>query len=721
MKKFLKKNKGEVVIESTIVVTIVVLFLLMMIYMGIMIYQRTLVSVIANQAAANIAQVYSNEVKDPFTGYIDASSLNNSGMITKMKDEAYRDVIEEKAQWFSQYRLRRFKMLNTGDPIVNVEIVAKPSELMKAQVVVTIEDQFVLPLAGFFDSDGEMKIKATGRADCFDLLDYKNTVDVLASPSSPDDGSIDKIDITENYIITFYKDKKSSEVYQTREVMQNTSIAVTQKFNPNKYKGFPATPIDPTGAHFHCWAMPNGEPFTENTTVVSNVDVYPVWRYKIDLDPNNGQVNPASIWVDKYEAVSNLPTPTKKDAIFDGWYTEDGTLFKNGSTVKSDLKLKARWKYNVTFVVDSKEVAKNTVIENNTIGSVFNPLLNPVKNGRTFYRWEDDSGNPINSNTKVTRPIKAHAVWNYVITFKANGGIVQGKDFSVYQVNPNSQFDFSNTAPTPIRLGCQFAGWYSGGTKYSGLMTVNSDLVLTAKWSCKVSFIDKNKTLKSITLEAGSKIGEQFPSLSKDGVHKGYSYTLVWTDYYGSVVTKDTTVSANLNVYVNWSHQHQYFQVSASANDAKWDGCGAKTVVSECGVCGGRTTNRTPGGAHNFSVACDQSGKNHTFPSNIQWSFCSAGGGNKYHCFGTYYHKLCSKCGMEDTTRAKRTFRYIDSKNKITYYTMARANIWCGVRGHDAVVDKGIAKKPCPAGAIDYIKVAKHQINNKVYDYTPTS
>lgn len=560
MRNFIKSKKGEVVIESSIVLTIVVIFLIVLIYMGLMVYQQTLVSVVANQAAANIAQVYSNDLKDPFTGYIDPSSLNNAGMISKMKDDAYQEVIAEKAQWFSHYRLRRFKILNTGDPKVEVSIETKEGELMKSQIVVTVEDQFVMPIAGFFGSEGKLNIKATGRADCFDVLDYKNIVDIVsdAGNSDPDnpDKKADIVDVTENYKVTFRLDRETGEVYTIREVMQNSSFRTTAQYNSDYYKknrGYPTDPVDADAAHFYGWEMANGEAFTEDTVVKSNIDVYAVWKYVVRFDPNGGTVTPTSMEVVKGQKLSSLPTPIKSGAIFDGWYTSDGKKVTTDTVITSDVTLKAQWKYTVTFMNGSTEVAQKTVVEGKAVSTSFPSLPTVTKSGREFYRWEDESGKEVKLDTKVTKNVTAYAKWKYTVTLNASGGKVQGESKKVYHVAPGGTFYFASDTYKPTRSGYTFDGWYVGSTKYNSSITITGDVTATAKWSCTVTFKNGSTTVKTIQVIEGNTIGsvlKELPSASQSG-KKFYRWEINGVQATTSTVIKEaTTVNAKYQYIV---------------------------------------------------------------------------------------------------------------------------------------------------------------------------
>ena len=66
----IKDEKGEVVVEASIILTLTVVFITVLIYLGFYIYHYTHMQVVANQAATNVAQIYSSEYKDPIYGYI---------------------------------------------------------------------------------------------------------------------------------------------------------------------------------------------------------------------------------------------------------------------------------------------------------------------------------------------------------------------------------------------------------------------------------------------------------------------------------------------------------------------------------------------------------------------------------------------------------------------------------------------------------------------------
>ena len=66
--------------------------------------------------------------------------------------------------------------------------------------------------------------------------------------------------------------------------------------------------------------------------------------YRIDLDPDGGEVTPNYVSVTIGDQVGTLPTPTKGIYTFDGWYDGD-TLVTTSTTPTSNATYKARWHY----------------------------------------------------------------------------------------------------------------------------------------------------------------------------------------------------------------------------------------------------------------------------------------------------------------------------------------------------------------------------------------
>ncbi len=346
-----KRESGEVVVEASIVVTIVVIFLSVFLYIGMILYQQSLVSVMANQTASNIAQVYSNSIKDPFTGYVDSDSVYQSITYSSMKTDAYVDAMTQKANKLAYYRLKSSRILTTGNPDVQVEIVKKPNELLKSQIVVTIRDQYELPLVSLFGVDNKLKFSATGRADCVDILEYLNGVEAIGDPEH---SSITYLPDSDTCLIQFFDNKVDNKLLATVPVLKGKSIMSSNYYT---HSTMPSSPISDK-FDFTGWVLSDGSPFFATTEISNNIAVYGTWECTVTFDPAGGTVSPTSKKVQVW-SVTDFPTPTRSgNWTFLSWNTEPnggGVQYYSNSTVIDDnITLYAHWRCDHNYVIDSQ-------------------------------------------------------------------------------------------------------------------------------------------------------------------------------------------------------------------------------------------------------------------------------------------------------------------------------------------------------------------------------
>jgi uncharacterized repeat protein (TIGR02543 family) len=95
-----------------------------------------------------------------------------------------------------------------------------------------------------------------------------------------------------------------------------------------------------------------GISFTTTTPVTGNMNVYARWgstaptRYTITFNAYGGTVTPASKQVNSGDPVGNLPTPTRPNHTFGGWYTAQnggGTVFTSATIVTGNITVFAKW------------------------------------------------------------------------------------------------------------------------------------------------------------------------------------------------------------------------------------------------------------------------------------------------------------------------------------------------------------------------------------------
>lgn len=177
-----EKERGNMVIEASITMTIAVVMVGVLIHLGLFMYQKNLMSTVATEAAVRVANVYGTTYRDPVYGYMDDSEFYKTDLyryVVNLVTSSQNEIAEEKAEWYSLYRLKKGELTEFEDIKVEVEIIQKPGTIIQHQVVVTIESEFDMPLTAIWGGDNSTTYTVVGRADCVDLLDYFNTIGTI--------------------------------------------------------------------------------------------------------------------------------------------------------------------------------------------------------------------------------------------------------------------------------------------------------------------------------------------------------------------------------------------------------------------------------------------------------------------------------------------------------------------------------------------------------------
>ena len=195
-------------------------------------------------------------------------------------------------------------------------------------------------------------------------------------------------------------------------------------------------------------------------------------KYTVTYDANNGNCSQTTGYATSASAAVTLPTPTRSDYIFSGWYTaaSGGTRVGGAGesyTPTANITLYAQWgkPCTVTYNANGGTCDKTSDKYSGTALTLPTPTLD----GYWFIGWYDaaEGGNKIGDAGATYNPsgeITLYAHWKeaveYTVTYNANGGecdtasaIYQGTDL---------------TLPTPTRTGYRFLGWFDaaeGGNK----------------------------------------------------------------------------------------------------------------------------------------------------------------------------------------------------------------------------------------------------------------
>ena len=217
----------------------------------------------------------------------------------------------------------------------------------------------------------------------------------------------------------------------------------TQTISYGTYAKKPTENPTKPGYIFDGWYL-NGEVCVFNQTrIFENVTIEARWikeDIKVTLDSLGGEIANDTIDIkvgQKYE----LPTPTKSNYIFDGWYLGDTKVPEVGvwNISKEDTNLTAKWvgeEVVIRYQYDPNlgfDCSQTTIIE---YGKKFRLPIPSIKTGETFVGWGYANGNLITdsqgkslSECKFVRSEKLQAVY-YVEVYSSTtlGELVSKSD-----------------------------------------------------------------------------------------------------------------------------------------------------------------------------------------------------------------------------------------------------------------------------------------------------
>lgn len=218
--------------------------------------------------------------------------------------------------------------------------------------------------------------------------------------------------------------------------------------------------------------------------------------YKISYELDGGQLpTNAPTSYDNKTGLATLPTPTKEDFEFLGWFESSDS---NKVIVKSidpehgkDISLTASWKqiwFTLTFELDGGKVNGQLPAKYNS--KVDTVLPTPTKDGFAFVGWQVKG-----TDTVITKIAKLSKTGNLTLTAKwREGGSTQVSAIQYVLgggTNPEgapteyTEGEGLPTLPVPTKEGFEFVGWFdvNGKQVLSISKEATGDIQLTAKWA----------------------------------------------------------------------------------------------------------------------------------------------------------------------------------------------------------------------------------------------
>ena len=200
-----KKEKGEVMIEGMMVMIITIIVLIWLLALGFLHYQRTTLTIVANDVATKIASSYHNPSSDPVMGYVSNTDLAQRDIYRDDASSYLHSINENKAQKYAEYMLNRTNFVGTIQS-VNTDVEYIKDSQLRQHIKVTVKCTFHTPFS--FDSklipfNGNVTYTASARRDCTELSDYASTTDFLAHYIGGEDVDSKIVDLIKTLIGIF--------------------------------------------------------------------------------------------------------------------------------------------------------------------------------------------------------------------------------------------------------------------------------------------------------------------------------------------------------------------------------------------------------------------------------------------------------------------------------------------------------------------------------------
>lgn len=176
------------------------------------------------------------------------------------------------------------------------------------------------------------------------------------------------------------------------------------------------------GYEFTGWSV-NFSKVASDLIVVAQYKEAEIVEYRIALNPNGGKLSENNIYYTDYSKVV-LPTPTKENFIFDGWY-QKGVKIESISENKN-YSLIAEWKgveFSVRYELDGGKFEGEYPVTYEYSAST--PLVPASKDGYDFIGWyksSDFTGNAITNLYQEEGDVVLYARFEKAVVYNLNGG-----------------------------------------------------------------------------------------------------------------------------------------------------------------------------------------------------------------------------------------------------------------------------------------------------------
>ncbi|MDR3236685.1 MAG: InlB B-repeat-containing protein [Prevotellaceae bacterium] len=165
--------------------------------------------------------------------------------------------------------------------------------------------------------------------------------------------------------------------------------SVSGLLSGQKLASLPANPTK-AGNVFGGWFTDNTTfttQFTTATAVAADITVYAKWTptYTVTFNSNGGSAVASISGIEHGKTVSSIPTPTKANSVFQGWFSDNGSflnVFDATKPVTANITVYAKWKVWLTAPAQpaATTTTPNTSLFNGTVsgGQYYIDKVRPI-------------------------------------------------------------------------------------------------------------------------------------------------------------------------------------------------------------------------------------------------------------------------------------------------------------------------------------------------------
>ena len=420
--------------------------------------------------------------------------------------------------------------------------------------------------------------------------------------------SVDKLTTIDGYTVDLYAMWRIPDAIVTFDSRGGSSVAqrdYTLQDGVNTPYGHLSEPVRDGYTFVGWYTEPDGkgkkvvltehDSSTETAYVSGSETLYAYWQKKpvITFKLQGGKINndtaDYSKVVDYGQPIGTIPTPSLGSQTFEGWYTEDDNKLTEpeAAIATADAIYYAHWSWKPTF--ETNGGSYQMVVDVDTGEESYNILSYPsqenpkykfdylpvvVRPNYTFDGWYTEKGTKVTEGDEVDLSVEGSvlkAKWTRgatsTVTLNPDGGTMTIDGVEVTETKEYTEVyngEQIGELPVPVKANADFAGWYSGDTKYTYQSKINGDITLTAKWVAQNHTVTFNPTDgemvgdtvytiahdKAFTYLPGANCVENVGGASI--IQKSFDGWYTEPNGGGTKLESSTPITADTTYYANW-------------------------------------------------------------------------------------------------------------------------------------------------------------------------